>query len=236
MGNVVGILGGMGPYATVDFMRLVMDLTIAEKESDHLQMLVDSNPRMPSRTRAFLFSETDPVPAMRCGVNSLVSAGADFIVVPCNSAHYFLPRVFEDFSVPYIDMVESTSNVLIQRGWSRIGVLAGEVTVGTRLYEKFLTPNGVDVVQVDSDKQKLVRRIIEDVKSNSISSTTESVMAQLVDVLQSEGAQSIVLSCTELQAVVRNMSIDIPIVDSTEVLARATIIRAGGAQQEATGE
>lgn len=231
MSKTIGVIGGMGPYATLDFLRLILDLTGAKRESEHFRVVVDSNPKIPSRTRAYLFGDADPVPMMRESALNLMNAGADFIVLPCNSAHYFLSRVFEGFPIHVVDMVESTSNVIIQQGWKKVGVLAGEVTVGAGLYEKYLTPNDVCVVHVNNDEQKTVRRIIEDVKNNEISHQTEALLVSLIDVLVNNGAQSIILGCTELQAVIRDLKVNIPIVDSLEVLARAAIAEAGKADE-----
>lgn len=226
MSKTIGVLGGMGPYATLDFLRLILDLTGATKESEHFRVVVDSNPRIPSRTRAYLFGDADPVPMMRESVTNLRHAGADFIVLPCNSAHYFLPRVMEGAPFPVVDMIESTSKVVVQQGWQTVGVLAGEVTVGAGLYEKYLTPHGISVVQVNAEEQKFVRKIIEDVKNNEITSQTGSSLAPLIDILVKNGAQSVILGCTELQAVIRDLKVNIPIVDSLEVLARAAIAEA----------
>jgi aspartate racemase len=226
MSKTIGVLGGMGPYATLDFLRLLLDLTGATKESEHFRLVVDSNPRIPSRTRAYLFGEADPVPMMRDSAANLLHAGADFIVLPCNSAHYFLHRVLDGAPFPIVDMVESTSEVIVQQGWRKVGVLAGEVTVGAGLYEKHLAPHGINVVQVSAEQQKLVRKIIEDVKNNSITSQTNSSLEALIDNLVGNGAQSVILGCTELQAVIRNLKVNIPIVDSLEVLARAAIAEA----------
>lgn len=226
MSKTIGVLGGMGPYATLDFLRLLLDLTPAIKESEHYRVIVDSNPRIPSRTRAYLFGEADPVPEMREGVKSLIRAGADFIVVPCNSAHYFMPRVLEDINFPFIDMVESTSKVILEQGWKKVGVLAGEVTVGAGLYEKYLGAHGVKVIHVDDEEQKLVRDVIEDVKGGSITSCTDSTLMMLYETLIKNGAQSIILGCTELQAVDRNLKVKTPIIDSLEVLAQTAITKA----------
>ena len=221
--RTIGVLGGMGPYATLDFLRLILDLTGADKDWDHIRVIVDNNPKIPSRTRAYLFGETDPVPKMSNGIRNLIKAGADFVVVPCNSAHYFLGRVFDDIKVPFVDMVESTAKEVLGRGWTKVGLLAGEVTVGAGLYEKILNPKGVEVIQVNGDEQILVRSVIEDVKKCEITAQTKQVMGKLFGSLTSRGAQSILLGCTELQAVVNGLNPGVPIVDSLEILARESI-------------
>ena len=93
MEKVVGILGGMGPFATVDFYKQILLATHAKKDWEHLRILIDSNVKIPSRTRAILYGEESPAPAMVKSINNLTRIGADFVVVPCNSAHYFYKEV-----------------------------------------------------------------------------------------------------------------------------------------------
>lgn len=227
MSKTIGVLGGMGPYATLDFIRLLLDTTGAERECDHFRIVVDSNPKIPSRTRAYLFGEADPAPMMIESALNLIRAGADFIVLPCNSAHFFLPKVLESVDVSVIDMIGATAEVIINKNWKKVGVIAGEVTVGARLYESYLNPEKIDVVHVNIEEQKIVRRIIEDVKSNVITDQTSVLLSNLITTLNERGAEAIILGCTELQAVKCNLQLNVPIIDSLAVLARAAISHAG---------
>ncbi len=226
MTKTIGVLGGMGPYATVDFMKLLLDVTNAEKESDHIHVIIDNNPRMPSRTRAYLFGEADPVPEMKKGVLRLLRAGVDFVVVPCNSAHYFLPCVFEGISIEYIDMIEATCNIIRQKGWNTVGILGGEVTVHAGLYDQVLKKNNIKVIHVSEDDQSTVRTIIESVKRGRITDDTIKNLSVLYEHLVAMGAQALVLACTELQAVSDKFEAKVPIVDSLRALACAAVDKA----------
>jgi aspartate racemase len=223
--QTIGILGGMGPHATLDFMRMLLNLSNKTKESENYRVVVDNNPQIPSRTRAFLFGEEDPTNYMIEGVKSLISAGADFIVVPCNSAHYFLPKVFETVPFPYIDIVKATSNKIVESECLTVGLLGGEVTVEAQLYEKELNEKTISVIHVPSSEQHVVRSVIEDVKAGNISEATFLNMESLLSAFSEQGVEAVVLACTELQAVMPNIRIpvNIKIFDSVEILALAAI-------------
>lgn len=219
----VGVIGGMGPYATLAFFQCLLDHTPARKDWDHLHIVIDNNPKIPSRTRAFLFDEEDPVPMMVESANRLRDSGADFVVVPCNSAHYYLARVRERTSIPFIDMIDETCQAILAKGAKAVGLLAAEVTVGGGLYEQRLNPRGVEVHQVTEQQQELVRAVIEDVKQNRVGEETRSTMQILIDSLEARGVDTIVLGCTELPLAMAGVVTRSAIVDSTAVLAEAVV-------------
>lgn len=222
----VGIIGGMGPYATLEFFQSVLKHTPAEKDWEHLHVLIDNNPKIPSRTRAFLYNEADPVPMMVESANRLSDAGADFVVLPCNSAHYFLPRVRQCCKVNFIDMIDVTSLAVLALGSQTVGLLAGEVTVLGRLYEDRLCEKGVKVLQVTDEDQVVVREIIEDVKHAHVDTVTYDKMNRLIAGLKKRGADTIILGCTELPVVMPGVTVGCLIVDSVDVLAKAVVARA----------
>jgi aspartate racemase len=231
----VGVIGGMGPYATLAFLQCLLGNTPADKDWDHLRTIVDNNPKIPSRTRAFLFGESDPVPMMAESARGLVKAGADFIVVPCNSAHYFLPRVQDLCQVPFLNMIDVTAEAVLAANHTVVGVLAGEVTVQGTLYEQRLHRHGVEVLQVSDEQQKSVRLVIEHGKRNIVTEETRGHMQALMDSLHSRGSQAIILGCTELPIVTQTMAASGPLIDSLDILAKATVRRARGAALRQTG-
>jgi len=222
----VGIIGGMGPYATLAFFQCILDNTPTQKDWDHLHIIIDNNPKIPSRTRAFLFDEADPVPMMIESANRLRKAGADFVVLPCNSAHYFLPRVREQTDVPFIDMMDETSQAILEKNSKAVGLLGGEVTVKGKLYEQRLEKHGIAVLQVTDEEQKMVRNVIEDVKQNCVSDATRENVQTLICRLEELGADTVILGCTELPAAMDGVVSKSRIVDSMEVLAKAVVQKA----------
>lgn len=222
----IGVVGGMGPYATLALFKAILDNTPAQKDWDHPRVLIDNNPKIPSRTRAFLFGEADPVPHVVASAEGLRTAGADFVIMPCNSAHYFLPRVREATDVPFVDMIEATGRMVVAVGARRVGVLGGEVTAQGGVYERYLASAGVEVLHVTADEQKSVRAVIEDAKLNRVSPATCARVQDLIDRLERRGAQAVILGCTELPLAMAGVTARTPIIDSLDALARAAVARA----------
>ncbi|HET7037665.1 MAG TPA: amino acid racemase, partial [Thermomicrobiaceae bacterium] len=108
-GTVIGILGGMGPLATADLYRKIIEVTPARTDQEHLHVIIDADPSIPERTTALLHGGEDPTPKLIAGARRLAAAGVDFIIVPCNTAHAFLPRVEAAVDVPFISMIEETA-------------------------------------------------------------------------------------------------------------------------------
>jgi aspartate racemase len=221
--KIIGILGGMGPYATLAFSKVLLDNTKAERDCDYVHTIIDSNPQIPSRTRAYLFDETSPVEGMIKSAKKLIDSGAIILTLPCNSAHYFLPEVEKALHVKFINMVEATSKYIIQKKYKKIGILGGEVTVGAKLYEKELLIKNISVVHVDRERQKTVRAIIEDVKRNCITETTKRDLKKILEHLYDKNCETVILACTELGSVIEAMEDNCSIVDSLDCLARAAL-------------
>lgn len=222
----IGVIGGMGPYATLALFKAILDSTPARKDWDHPRVLIDNNTKIPSRTRAFLFGESDPVPHLIRSADGLRSIGADFVIMPCNSAHYFLPRVREQTDVKFIDMIEETSHLVKAAGCRCVGVLGGEVTVQGKIYERWLNPAGVEVLHVNEADQKLVRSVIEDGKLNAVTRETCQRVQKLMEGLALRGAQAVILGCTELPLAMEGVNTELTIIDSLDALANAAVRRA----------
>jgi len=107
--RVIGILGGMGPEATVALYKRILDRTPAKRDQDHLRVIIDSNPKIPDRTAAIVGKGESPLPMMTEGVRNLERVGADFLIIPCNTAHHWLSELRKAVSIPIIDMVGETA-------------------------------------------------------------------------------------------------------------------------------
>lgn len=222
----IGVIGGMGPYATLALFKALLDNTPASKDWDHLRILIDNNPKIPSRTRAFLYGEADPVQNIVRSADGLRAVGADFLIMPCNSAHYFMPRIREQTDASFIDMIEETSRLVLAAGCRRVGVLGGEVTVHGKVYERWLEPAGVEVLHVNDEEQTAVRAVIEDAKLNAVSHHTCSRVQDLIVRLEACGAEAVILGCTELPLAMQGVTSHVKIIDSLDALAKAAVRRA----------
>src|SRR5215470_9877384 len=143
--KVAGIIGGMGPEATVDFMRRVIAKTPARDDKDHLRMLVDNNPKIPSRIAALIEGTgEDPTPVLCAMARGLQAQGADFLVMPCNTAHYYLPAIARGVTIPVLDMVALSIAALAAVKPQRVGVLASPAVRLVGVYTARLEEAGLD--------------------------------------------------------------------------------------------
>lgn len=215
--KTVGVIGGMGPLATADFFHLLVRMTPADKDWNHLHIIVDNNPRIPSRTRAFLFDEASPAPWMIEGARRLTAAGAQLIVVPCNSASYYLAPVRAAVETPILDPVMATAHYA--KGVKAPLVLGGMVTHRARLYAQAL---GVDTVRPTDPEQDEVARLIEALKQGTTSDDIVARTRAVIDAGIARGADSVILGCTEFGLIADRLS-GLPIFNSNELLAKRTL-------------
>lgn len=227
-----GVLGGMGPDATVDFMSRVVALTPADKDQDHVPMLVDHNPQVPDR-QAAMRSDAAPVSAALIAMaQRLQAAGADFLVMPCNTAHAFLDGVGDAVDIPLIHIVEETVRAIEDAapGANKIGLLATDACLYSDIYQQALARSGRAAVTPDTASQAELMRLIGRIKSGDRSVAVADAMARLAGQLVQRGAQLIVAGCTEIPLVLRDGSCAVPMLSSTEVLARRTVALATGGE------
>jgi len=214
--KIIGILGGMGPYATIHFFQRILEHTPIKKDKDHFRVLIDNQVKIPSRTRAVLYNEESPVPYMIESINNLEKIGADLVLVPCNSAHFFFEEVSKHINIPWVDMLECVANELTMKGFSSPLVLGGYVTTNMRTYSKYL-PNSVYLTK---QQNRIIEEIIEEIKSNNkASEKSKSNFESLIEE-QSSKIDSIIFACTELPiAFGLDQIFDIPIFDSADIYA-----------------
>ncbi len=227
--KVIGVLGGMGPLATVDLYRKIIEATPAQRDQDHLHVIIESNPAVPDRTEALLYDGPDPTPLLLAGARRLASAGADFIVVPCNTAHAFLPRIAGSVPVPFVSMVEETASTIAER-WTgcTVGILATSGTVSANLYQSAFERHGLASVTPTSEAQSGIMRAIGGVKAGMLGDEQTELAQTAATELIARGAQVLITACTELPLILRQEHVSVPLIDPTFVLAQAAVERALG--------
>ncbi len=232
MTKTVGIIGGMGPAATCDLMEKIIALTKAARDQDHLHVLTDVNTAIPDRTAAILHGGPDPVPEMRKSARRLVSAGAELLLMPCNTAHYFYDDLAASVPVPVLHMPRLTAAVLQKAGIKTAGVLATDGTVQSGVYETALSNAGVRAVYPDQAMQRQVMRLIYDgVKAGAVP-LSDIPVDEILAGLRAQGAETVLLACTELPIAFRALGLTDGCLDPTRVLAFAAV-RAAGAETTA---
>lgn len=226
--KTIGIIGGMGPLATYDLAEKILDNTVASCDQDNIPMLIDCNTRIADRTAAILHGGADPRPEMKKSAKRLEEAGADVLIIACNTAHYFYDSVCEDISIPVLHMPRLTAQRLLDMGVKKAGVLATDGTCESGVYGNALEEEGIEPVYPSAEKQKIIMSLIYDHVKAGIMDFSDLDIDGVLAEMQEKGAEALILGCTELP-----MAFDIigdtpvPVVDPTEVLARAAVSFAG---------
>lgn len=221
---LLGVLGGLGPLSTVYFCELLTRHTKAACDADHIDMLISSRASTPDRT-AFILgtSDADPLPIMLEEAHRLERAGAELLVIPCNTAHYFYDGLANDCSVPILNIISETIAHLSSLGIRRFGLLATDGTVHSGSYQRLCAAKGLECRTPNAADQAIVTSIIYDrIKQNK--PVDQTAFLQVADRLRSEGCERLVLGCTELSLLKRNGLDDALFTDSLEVLAYRTIL------------
>ncbi|MDJ0821917.1 MAG: amino acid racemase [Paracoccaceae bacterium] len=212
--NPVGILGGMGPQATVLLMQKVIDATPAKDDADHLPLIVHQNPAVPSRIKALIEGTGDsPAPALAQMARDLAAAGATALAMPCNTAHHYAADVAGATDLPFLDMLAATASAL--QGKGRIGILASPATRLTGVFDTYLT-GPYTAPADDTALLDMIRAIKAGASPGSI---TEPLTAEARALLQT--CDHILIACTELSLTAPLLPADIPWTDSLDCLVSA---------------
>ena len=192
--SIIGILGGMGPYATNFFLKRMIDLTPVRVDKDHFHTIIDNNVKIPSRTRAIKYNEQSPVNDMVNSINNLARIGCKYVMLPCNSAHYFYDEVSNLIEIPWLNMIEIVSNRMHELNFCKPLVLGGFIPTQKKVYSKFLPKS----VYLTDNENRIVEAIIEEIKNkNCLERKTDKTLRTIIKDYDSS-IDSILLGCTEL--------------------------------------
>ncbi len=223
----LGILGGLGPAATVYFYDMLTSMTEASCDQDHLDIVISSRATTPDRTAYILGTSNDnPAEQMVADAKRLVTFGADVIAIPCNTAHYFYEEVSGNVDIPVMNIIEETCHAVKIAGGTSVGILATEGTVKSQAYHTIAQKMGLDCVAPDARGQKIISSIIYDRIKQGKSVDIDSFMG-VADDLFAHGADTIVLGCTELSLLCREYSFDYRFIDSLRALAVSVLKKFG---------
>jgi aspartate racemase len=230
MHRVVGIIGGMGPEATLDLMRRVLAKTPAQDDQDHIHLIVESNPKIPSRI-AHLIEGTgvDPTSELVRIARNLERAGAQALAIPCNTAHAYAPSIRRAVSIPLLDMVQltvdkiasayiATSQTASSRRGARVGLLVSSAVLATELYAKAFAGHGIAVVH--PARQDEVMSLIKAVKRGETGPEVQAALARTALELANH-ADVLLVGCSELSVIAAGITA--PFVDSLDVQAQAIV-------------
>jgi len=228
--KIVGILGGMGPEATVDLFRKIVAATPAKADQEHLRIIIDCNSKIPSRPAALLEGGPDPTPLLQSTARNLERAGADFLVVACNTAHLFYDRIVEAVRIPVLHIVDEAISEAQRRypGLQSAAVLAGRGAIRLRLYQDKLEAKGIRSIVPPDEDQEIVVSVIYGVKAGDKGPAVRAKIREVAERLARAGAQVVFTGCTELPLVLEDGDVSVPVLDPTQVLAEAAVHFARG--------
>jgi aspartate racemase len=226
---IIGILGGMGPLATADLYQKIIEITPAASDQEHIPVVIYADPRVPDRTEALLRNGEDPTPWLVHGARTLTGMGADFIVMPCNTAHAFLDGIQPAVDKPIISMIDAAADeIRVQHPDARtVGLLATSGTIASEIYQHALQSRGVDVIVPDDDIQRrCVTAAIREVKAGRAGKPATALLTEAGQHLTERGADVLLAACTEIPVIFQQRHTETPLVDATGALARMAVATA----------
>ena len=240
----VGVVGGVGPAATVDFLQKIVRNTPATRDQDHIKLLVEQNPQIPDRTENLIGDGADPTVSLYATSKRLEDGGADIIAIPCNTAHAFVERIQPYLNIPIVNMLTVTVSFLRETypALRDIGVLATSGTIESGVYRKALESQDLRQVVPSPELQGRVMEAIygkHGVKAGFTTGQCQADIAAAMEGLIAEGVEVVVLGCTELPLLltgseyVGTSGARVRLVDPTDVLARRCITYALSAEAAA---
>ncbi len=160
--KTLGIIGGMGPAATALLFEKIVEYTAAERDAEHIHILIDNYPAVPDRNESIALGNDVPVDYICAAGEKLISIGAELIIIPCNTSHYYYDKIQSRLSVPVINMISETAKLCLASGYKKVGVLATNGTRNTGIYDAELKKLGLEAVYPSAEGQREVMAVIYD--------------------------------------------------------------------------
>ena len=222
--KTVGVIGGLGPMATVYFYDMVVRLTDAKTDQEHIDMVIANRATTPDRTDYIIGkSDKSPVDILKKDAKRLEAFGSDFLVITCNTAHFFYNEIANEVSIPVLNIIEETIKYAKEKNHKKLGILATTGNINTKLYQNMCKKYGIDCLVLDEEKQSYIMSIIyDDIKSGKPANMEK--FNKVVSYLKENNCDGAILGCTELSILKNDNNLDNDFyIDSLEVLAVKTI-------------
>jgi len=223
--QLVGVIGGMGPDATIDFMSRVLQETPGTRDQDHVRMLIEQNPHIPSRQLAMRGEGENPGPVIAAMAARLEAAGADFLVMPCNLAHAWQSDIQATVSIPFVSIIDVSVKSALDRSDDdgAVGLLTTPGCFAAGLYQRALADVGRPVIVQTPDELDETLSLVEKIKGGDKSHDVATGLRLLAEKLIARGAKVLIAACTEFPLVLDESMFDVGYVSSTDELARKTV-------------
>lgn len=224
--KTVGILGGMGPEATILLMQKILAAVPAQDDADHIPLIVHQNPQVPSRIKALIEGDgRDPMPVLMSMAQDLERAGAQALAMPCNTAHHYAVAVANASSLPFLNMIDLTARKLSETGAGTVGMLASPATRKVKVFDKVFKAHGLKPLWTEDENELL--SIIREVKAGVGLDTLSPRLGRIAAKMTAGGADHLLVACTELSLMTHALPAVTPHTDSLDCLVEAIVDFAG---------
>lgn len=224
MTKTIGVIGGMGPQATVDFFQKILDNTRVERDQDHIHAIIDNNPQIPDRTAFLLGKGESPLKSLVNSAVKLQLMGAELLAMPCNTAHYFYDEIVKYIDIPFINMIDEVAAGIRAKNPSvkRVGLLATKGVYSMGIYSRYLQKYGIEAVIPSEEGKEVISSTIYTIKKD-LSLVDPTGINKIIEDMRTEGVDTIILGCTELPLIADKYPKGPDYIDSTAVLAKRAV-------------
>jgi aspartate racemase len=225
---VVGVIGGLGPEATLDFFAKVLHHSKATKDQDHIHLIIENNPKTPNRNDAIAGRGPSPGPALADMARALERAGADFVVMACNTAHAYEKDIRAALTKPFVSLIDEVVDEVRRQhpAAKRVGVLATQGSRDAKIFAPAFARHSINVIQLNDVSQGRFMALLYRIKAGERSQDLRDGMRQLGEELVAIGADILIAGCTEVSLVLQPGDNTKMMIDSTDVLAKRCVIYA----------
>ncbi|MBI6550310.1 aspartate/glutamate racemase family protein [Xenorhabdus lircayensis] len=222
MKKIIGILGGMGPAATVDAMEKIIENTPATCDQEHIPVIAVSFPDIPDRTTGIISGGESPLNKMLAALKILEEAGAQCIIMPCNTAHYWYDELRASTKIHFLNMIEVTCNKIVDEGIHHVAILATTGTIKAGLYQERLEKEGVNFVVPDDVQQGVIMESILAYKSGD-GERAYQLMESVISLMKNVGVEKFIMGCTEIPIILSSDGDKGRYIDATDELVKKAV-------------
>lgn len=228
MKKTLGVIGGMGPLATVKLFEKIVLLTDAQSDQEHVHIIIDNNTLISDRSTYILAGGEDPRNELISSAKKLQDMGADFLIMPCNTAHYFYDEVVDNISIPFLNMIEETARYIIEnhKDIKSIGLLATEGTYNTGVYDKTFNKYGLNIIIPSLQKQAYIMELIYNIKKGIHQDNLEGYYKAMEEIRE-QNVDHFIMGCTELSVALQLYNLKGNYIDAMDVVAKKAIEYSG---------
>lgn len=228
--KIIGILGGMGPEATADLFMRIIRSTPVKRDQDHFRVIIDSNSKIADRTPAVLGTGPSPLPTIVETGKNLERAGADFLIMPCNTAHFFYAEIQAELGIPLLHMIRLSAKHIKEDypQIKRVGLLATDGTLASKLYQEAYGEYGIEIINpTDASQTDVMDAVYRDIKTGDLETGGKLLHRVAVELIEA-GSDAVICGCTEVSLVIHDGDMSVPVVDPLQVLAEEAVKLASG--------